>query len=116
MNKYQKTATYNKLVRDKIPAIIVENDGVDVITKVLNKEELIRELKRKLFEEAEEFVASESKEDLIVELADVREIELSLMKELRIGEEIVEDVRLKRREKRGGFDKGIYLIETKEKN
>jgi len=116
MGKYQKAATYNKLVRDKIPKIIEENDDVKVVTRALSQQELADELKKKIIEEVNEFNAAESKEDMIVELADIREIEISLMKELRIDEEIVEKVRLERRKKRGGFDEGVYLIETREKN
>lgn len=114
MGKYAKNAVYNKLVRDRIPEII-EKDNLDVVTKELNKEELITELKRKLMEEASEFTEAESTEGLIVELADLREIELALMERLKISDETVEQVRLKRREDRGGFDQGIYLIETKER-
>lgn len=115
MSKYQKTASYHKLVRDKIPEIIEEKDDLEVITKVLGKEETIIELKKKIIEEASEFNEAKNKDEIIIELADLREVELALQNELGIENETVEKIREERHEKRGGFERRIFLIETKEK-
>jgi len=114
MSKYKRVDTYNKLVRDKIPDIIAA-DNLLAETKILTDEELIIELKKKIIEESAEFIEAKNTDDVVVELADLKEVELALMKKLKINEELVEKVRQERRSKRGGFDKGIYLFGTKEK-
>lgn len=111
--KYPKKATYNKLVRDKIPEII-KRDGLKPEIRILSDEEAIVELKKKIIEEAAEFAEAEAVEDVIVELADLREVEMALMERLGIKESLVEKVRLERHEKRGGFDDNIFLLETLE--
>ena len=60
---------YNKLVRDKIPEII-KNSGKKAITTVLNEEEYLTELDRKLNEECAEYQQDKS----IEELADMLEV------------------------------------------
>lgn len=46
---------YNKLVRDNIPEIIM-NDGEYPVIRVLNDEEYKKELERKLLEEYKEVI------------------------------------------------------------
>ena len=46
---------YNKLVRDNIPEIII-NNGEHPITRILNDEEYKLELEKKLFEEVREII------------------------------------------------------------
>lgn len=98
---------YKKLVRDKIPEII-ENNGDACETRILDEEEFQIELKKKLVEEAKE-VLNCSKEKLIDELADVLEIvnNLASVNQLKM-EDVEKEMKIKR-EKRGGFDKKIFL-------
>ena len=63
---------YNKLVRDRIPEII-EGNGEEPITRILNDEEYRSELIKKLNEEYDE-VVNASGEDIIEELADMLEV------------------------------------------
>ena len=87
---------YNKLVRNKIPKIIGRN-GEKPVTRVLSDEEYKIELKKTLLEEC------------IEELADMLEVLISLAKvEDRTLEDIIE-IANKKKEKRGGFDKKIFL-------
>ncbi|MGN7402335.1 hypothetical protein ACTHO0_20980 [Cytobacillus praedii] len=65
--------TYNKLVRDRIPEII-EKTGKQFSMKIKDNTEYIKELKKKSFEELEEYVNTTNKEEAIEELADVIEI------------------------------------------
>ena len=60
---------YNKLVRDKIPEII-SKDNRKAITKILNDEEYLNELNKKLKEEVNEYFEDNNLE----ELADIVEV------------------------------------------
>jgi predicted house-cleaning noncanonical NTP pyrophosphatase (MazG superfamily) len=96
--------SYNKLVRDKITNIIKKN-GETPKCRILSDEEYLEELHKKLFEEANEFVEADDPE----ELADLLEVVYAIAKHKNINMEEVEQIRLNKREKRGGFDKKIYL-------
>ena len=102
---------YNKLVRDKIPQII-EKDNETSITRTLSPEEYEIELYKKLNEECQEVMHSTSKDELIKECADVLEI-IKAIAELK-GEslETIINEANKKREKRGGFERRIYLEKT----
>lgn len=98
---------YNKLVRDKIPEII-ENNGEKPITRILSEEEYKKELEKKLNEEYQE-VLNAYGDDRIEELADMLEVMISLAKLDNKGLDDIIKAAQKKREKRGGFDKRIYL-------
>lgn len=53
---------FNKLVRDKIP-LIIQNNGERPFTRILSDAEYEKALFDKLFEECNEVVNAESKED-----------------------------------------------------
>ena len=96
--------TYNKLVRDKIPEII-EADGKTPKTRILNNEEYLDELIKKLFEECEEFKADNSVE----EMADIQEVLLAIAETLDIAPGKLAEVMAKKAVNRGAFKKRIYL-------
>lgn len=101
--------SYGKLVRNKIIKIIQSN-GETPIYHTLSDEEYLAELHKKLFEEANEFVEADDPE----ELADLLEVVYSIAKVKNINMEEVETIRLKKREKRGGFEDKIYLESVEE--
>jgi predicted house-cleaning noncanonical NTP pyrophosphatase (MazG superfamily) len=101
--------SYGKLVRDKIVDIIRKN-GETPKYHTLNDEEYLKELHKKVFEEANEFV----EEDSLEELADLLEVVYAIAKHKKINMEEVEKIRLKKREKRGGFEDKIYLETVEE--
>lgn len=103
---------YNKLVRDKIPEII-ENDGEKPIVRVLNDNEYKKELEKKLKEEYEEFLIAEKKSERLEELADMLEVirTLALLEDEDI--QFIIDIMDKKREKKGGFTKKLFLEKTK---
>ncbi len=102
------TKVYNKLVRDKIPAII-EADGKTVVTRILNKEEYLEELIKKLGEEYDEFKANRNAE----ELADLQEVILALADALNISHSDLAKVLSKKSLERGAFKKRIFLEKVK---
>lgn len=104
---------YNKLVRDRIPEII-ESTGKKFSTRILDNDEYIKELKKKSFEELEEYVSTTSDEDALEELADLLEIIHALAEYHGASFEKVEEIRKKKVEKRGGFKEKIFLIEVED--
>lgn len=105
---------FNKLVRDKIPEIIKQNKEVPA-TRVLNDEEYKEELLKKLFEECMEVKKAQTIDEITEELADVYEVLLAIAK--LNGKTIadIETVSTLKREKRGSFDKRIFLEKTSSK-
>ncbi|MCF7835162.1 nucleoside triphosphate pyrophosphohydrolase [Candidatus Gracilibacteria bacterium] len=98
---------YNKLVRDKIPEIIIEN-GSTPITHIATGEEIFEMLKLKLTEEMKEYLESNDPE----ELADILEVIYSLAQYQNITIQEIEKIRLEKKEKRGGFSQNIILEKT----
>lgn len=92
-----------KLVRDKIPQIIIA-DGRTPIVRTLSDEEYLSELDRKLNEEVAEYQADKSLE----EIADVLEVLLAICEARGHSVDELIEVRDKKREKRGGFRDKIY--------
>jgi len=105
--------TYNKLVRDKIPEIIKNNNGIPK-TKILNDIEYKKELEIKLTEEINEVLNSADGEKRLEELADVLEVVKSLAELEKNTLDDIIDLANKKREKRGGFELKIYLEEVDE--
>ena len=104
---------YNKLVRDGIPAII-EAGNKKYIMNVLESDQHEVEIKRKLDEELKEYQEASSDEEAVEELADLLELIYAVLPLHNSSIEDLEKVRLAKREKRGGFDKGYYLIEVED--
>ena len=102
--------TYNKLVRDKIPQSINNKPGRKANFRILDDEEYLQELDRKLFEEAHEFVEEHS----IEELADLIEVMSAIMKAKNISLDDVKKAREAKRNKRGGFEDKIFLIDVEQ--
>jgi predicted house-cleaning noncanonical NTP pyrophosphatase (MazG superfamily) len=102
---------YNKLVRDKIPQII-EQAGKTFTTRILEDEEYLKELRKKAFEELEEYMNASDDETALEELADVLEIIHALAECHRSSIERVEQIRAEKAEKRGGFKEKIFLVEV----
>jgi len=95
---------FNKLVRDKIPEII-KAKGERPITRILNDEEYLVELNKKLQEEVQEYLTDQSME----ELADILEVIhgiCAVKKTTFVG---LEQLRKEKSEKRGGFSNKIFL-------
>ena len=99
-----KTVNYHKLVRDKIPEII-EKSGKQCVCSVLSDEDYLLMLDQKLNEELKEYQESKSME----ELADLLEVMRAVALARGSSMEEVEQIRIQKSEKRGGFIKRIML-------
>ena len=102
--------TYNKLVRDKIPANIDSMEGRKANWTVMEDEEYIEELNKKLLEEAHEFI----EENAVEELADIMEVIQSIMRAKNISYEELKKVQVFKREQKGGFNDRVYLIDVEQ--
>ncbi|WP_366248045.1 nucleoside triphosphate pyrophosphohydrolase [Terribacillus aidingensis] len=103
--------TYNKLVRDHIPAIIQQAGKVPK-TAVLDQDRYIEELKLKLLEEANEISKAEEHNEVVEEAADLLEVLHALLDAKGISLEDIEYARRQKKEERGGFEDRIFLIEV----
>ncbi|MFJ7666522.1 phosphoribosyl-ATP pyrophosphohydrolase [Lysinibacillus sp. NPDC097195] len=105
---------YNKLVRDKIIAII-EAKGLSYNASVLEPQDFLKAVKAKMIEEAKEFQEAQNVQDSVEELADILELVHTAMNALGISYNELEEVREHKRAKRGGFEKAIFLMDVEEK-
>lgn len=94
---------HGKLVRDKIPQIIIA-DGKKPIIRILEQEEYLEELDRKLNEEVAEYQSDKSLE----EMADVLEVLFAICEARGHSVADLMAVRDEKREKRGGFAQKIF--------
>ena len=98
---------YNKLVRDNIPDIIKGNGKMPVI-RVLDDTSYKSELEKKLYEEYKEVIESKGI-DRIEELADMIEVIKALASlENKTLDDVIKTADEKS-QKRGAFDKKIFL-------
>ena len=95
---------YNKLVRDKIPEIIKGNNEKPN-TRILNDEEYLDELNKKIQEELKEYLESGEVE----ELADLEEVLRAILDSKGVSYEEFEQIRQSKVQKRGAFKQKIYL-------
>lgn len=95
---------YNKLVRDKIPEIILKDNELPT-TRILNDEEYIQELNKKLQEEVSEYLEAEN----IEEMVDILEVIRAILEHKGVTYDEIEEKRIKKASKRGAFKEKIYL-------
>ena len=96
--------TYNKLVRDRIPAII-RATGATCETEILSDADYLALLDRKLEEELAEYRQDRNVE----ELADLMEVVYACAAARGYSREELETVRAEKAAKRGGFAEKILL-------
>ncbi|PID84490.1 phosphoribosyl-ATP pyrophosphohydrolase [Candidatus Gracilibacteria bacterium] len=105
--------TYNKLVRDKIPEVL-DKKGIKFETRVLSKKEKLEFLLEKLKEEVGELLEAKMREERVGEFADIFEVLYALAEENNISLTEIEQMRIHKKQERGGFEEGIFLISTEE--
>ena len=99
----------NKLVRDRIPSICGENGQVPK-SRILESAEYTRELRRKLKEEVEEYLASNEPE----ELADIVEVIEALAEDQGISFDDIMRMKQKKQDKNGAFRDKVFLISVED--
>ncbi len=97
----------HKLLRDRVP-LLRQKNGIIIHQKQLDEKSFIAELKKKLLEEAEE-VRIAQKDTVLEELADVLEVIHALLKIENYSWDQLEQARITKKEKRGGFDTQLYV-------
>ncbi len=100
---------YNKLVRDRIPDIIMAS-GRTCLTVTLSEQDYLSMIDAKLDEELAEY----HKDQNIEELADLLEVIRAAAVARGYTLEDLERVRAEKNAKRGGFEKRIFLKEVYE--
>ena len=108
--RQQKTISYHKLVRDRIPEII-EASGKTCIVETVSDDDYLRMVDAKLDEELSEY----HKDQNIEELADIIEVIYAAAKARGYTLEQLETVRTEKAAKRGAFEKKFLLKEVIEK-
>ena len=98
----------NKLVRDKVPYLVAK-DGGSYSLKLLSPLEHQYEITKKMYEELNEYNVATSKDGAIEELVDIVELIYAAVKLHGLSIEEFEAIRSEKRQKKGGFEKGIYL-------
>lgn len=102
-----KIIKYNKLVRDRIPEII-EKSGKKAVIKKLDAQDYKKFLDQKLSEELQEYLDSDS----VNELADLVEVIHAILKYKDIEISDFYDIQKKKADERGAFDKRLLLMEV----
>lgn len=98
--------SYNKLVRDNIPDIIM-SDGRTPHTRVLSEDECQSYLEEKLIEEVHEYLESKQ----IEELADILEVVYAISEIKNCTQSKLETIREQKKIKNGGFKKRVLLYD-----
>lgn len=107
--------TYNKLIRDRIPEIITADNAIPKIS-ILSDEQYMLALKQKVVEEAMELLGTKNNEETINELADLLELIDAILLAHNITALEVDQKKIAKKEKRGGFTEKLFLEYVDEEN
>lgn len=120
-SKAQRVVEYDKLVRDGIPDYLA-GIGVTAITHIASRVENRRALLAKFAEEGREMAKladlplEEARAAIVNELAYLEELAVAACELLNINRITIEQERLRKRAKRGGFERGVILEKTIEED
>jgi len=104
-----RKSTYHKLVRDRIPEIII-SQGKTCRTRILDYGEYAAELRTKLNEETEEYLNADSDGQALEELADMLEVIFALAEIHGSDAAALEKIRASKANQRGGFKDRVFLL------
>ena len=100
---------YDKLVRDRIPEVVRENDETPV-THTVDGEAYRERLREKLVEEATEF----RDDPTVEELGDVLDVVAAIREAEPVDESDLQRKRQAKAAQRGGFEDGVVLDRVEE--
>ncbi len=92
---------------------MIKRNGKPFSSRTLDDSEFINELKKKSFEELEEYINTKTNEEALEELADLLEIIHALAVYHGASIEKVEEIWSKKAEERGGFKEKVFLLRSK---
>jgi predicted house-cleaning noncanonical NTP pyrophosphatase (MazG superfamily) len=98
-----RTFLQKKLWRDNAIDMMEQNHGSKITWRTLNDAEFNQQIRIKLLEETKEVIATQSRSELIAELADLYEVIDSLIAVNNIPKEEIIIEQEKKRNARGGF-------------
>lgn len=104
-----RTFSSRKLWRDTMIERMEQQHGSVIKWRSLNDAEFDEQLRAKLTEEAEEVARTQSRSELIAELADVFEVIDALTKVHNITKDEILQTQNKKREERGGFERRQFV-------
>ncbi|MGE0231277.1 MAG: nucleoside triphosphate pyrophosphohydrolase [Flavobacteriaceae bacterium] len=110
-SRIRRTATFGKLVRDKIPGKIADRQEIEVTRKIPNNLKA-RFLISKLFEEALEVREAINQSAKTEELADLFEVFRAIAETEQISLGEIKKMADQKKDKSGGFDEGLVLVQT----
>ena len=102
---------YNKLVRDRVPAIITAR-GHKMVTRTLVGKELLAALRAKVDEEVAEYDAALDDDQAADELADLLEVIMAIARQRGCDEARIGELRAAKTLERGAFGMGYFLIKA----
>jgi len=98
----------NKLVRDKIPALLAKQNIVSIHEPTNEHKLLVKQLFEKLREEIIEAENAYNQQDLLSECADILEVLYTLCRVSGITLEQLDKTQKQKKELRGGFEERIF--------
>jgi len=98
----------DKLIRDKM-ADNMRSEDIIVHDRMLNDQEYLIALKKKLQEETEEILLASTPDQLAQECGDLLEVLYALIKASGLSLEQVEQARLAKKVKNGGFERKVFV-------
>jgi len=91
---------------------IIKAAGERPSWRILNKKEYLREIKKKILEEAKELTGAKNKKEIINEIVDIQELIDILTSEIGLTKPGIKRQQKIKNKKRGGFKKKLFLIKT----
>jgi predicted house-cleaning noncanonical NTP pyrophosphatase (MazG superfamily) len=101
---------YNKLIRDKIPTKNAHNTTYKI--KKLSQKQFMRQLLKKVGEEASALPRCKTNEEITKELADIIDVIEEIKKQRKIKTIDIVKAQKHNRTEKGGFMKRIFLLYT----
>lgn len=102
---------YNKLVRDRVPAMLLAS-GRKTVSKTIVGKELMAALRAKVDEELAEYDAAPDDEGAADELADLLEVIMAIARQRGYDEARIGELRAAKTLERGAFGMGYFLIKA----